>query len=141
MSIEALGVVIVLVLFMTLLTGVFLLVRKQLIKKPLNIEKYTEQWKAAQKHCAKKETWPLAIIDTDKILDDVLRSRRYKGKSMGERLMAAQHDLTNNDAVWSAHKLRNKLVHESDIKLTEKAVREALTGFRQALRDLGALEK
>lgn len=109
--------------------------------KPLNIDKYTERWKSAQKHCGNKETWPLAIIDTDKILDDVLKSRRYKGKSMGERLMAAQRDLSNNDAVWYAHKLRNKIVHEEGVKLTEKKVRDALLGFRQALRDLGALEK
>lgn len=134
-----LGIVIVAV-FIGLIIGARWVIRRQKTK-PLNIEKYTDRWKLAQKHCGNKETWPLAIIDTDKILDDVLKSRRYKGKSMGERLMAAQRDLSNNDAVWVAHKLRNKLVHDEDVKLTEKKVRDALMGFRQALRDLGALEK
>lgn len=138
------GQIIVIVLIVALFAGLVALitwlVRRQKTK-PLNIDKYTERWKSAQRHCSNKETWPLAIIDTDKILDDVLKSRRYKGKSMGERLMAAQRDLSNNDGVWFAHKLRNKLVHEEGVKLNEKKVRDALMGFRQALRDLGALEK
>ena len=47
--------------------------------------------------------------------------------------------VSNNDSVWFAHKLRNRLVHEQDIALREKDVREALVGIRQALKDLGAL--
>lgn len=140
MSTEIITVIAVVLLFIGLVGLTFFVVKKR-NSKPLDIAKFTNRWKAAQKHCSKKETWPLAIIDTDKILDDALKSRHYRGKSMGARLMAAQHDLTNNDAVWCAHKLRNKLVHEEGIKLSEKTVRDALCGFRQALRDLGALEK
>jgi hypothetical protein len=53
--------------------------------------------------------------------------------------VSAQHELSNNDAVWMAHKLRNKLVHEDYNKLKENDVKDALIGFRQALKDLGAL--
>ena len=31
---------------------------------------------------------------------------------MGEHLISAQRDLTANDRIWYAHKMRNKLVHE-----------------------------
>ena len=109
-------------------------------KKPLNIEYFSEQWKAAQNLCSKEETWPLAIINADKLLDEALKKSAYKGKSMGERLASAQRDLSNNDGVWYGHKLRNKLVHESDVKLKKRDVQDALLGIRQALRDLGALK-
>jgi len=41
--------------------------------------------------------------------------------------------------VWYAHKLRNRLVHEPNVRLKKSEAQMALTGFRQALRDLGAL--
>lgn len=110
-------------------------------KRPLDKEYFQKQWQAAQKFCGKKDTWPLAIINADKLLDEALRKSHYRGKTMGERLVAAQRQLSDNDGVWYAHKLRNQLVHESDIKLDEEDVRDALQGIRQALRDLGALSK
>ena len=108
-------------------------------RRPLNKEYFTAQWKEHQKLCGNKETWPLAVINTDKLLDEALRKSGFRGKTMGERLVSAQRQLTDNDLVWFGHKLRNKLVHESDVRLKEDDVRDALKGMRQALRDLGAL--
>ncbi len=106
----------------------------------LDTKKFTERWNELQKLCVSKNTWPLAIINADKLLDDALKRSHYKGKTMGERLVAAQRDLTDNDAVWYAHKLRNKLVHEEYGNLKKRDVQKVLMGFRQALRDLGALK-
>jgi hypothetical protein len=107
--------------------------------KKLNLAEFREKWQSAQSLCAKQETWPLAIINGDKLLDDALKRRRYKGKTMGERMVSAQHDITDNDSMWYGHKLRNKLVHEEMKKLKKKDVMTALIGFREALKDLGAL--
>jgi hypothetical protein len=109
-------------------------------KRKLKVEHFETRWKALQKLCADKSTWPLAVIDADKLLDDALKKLKYKGKTMGERLVAAQRDMTDNDSVWYAHKLRNKLVHEDVSTIKEVAVKDALKGVRQALRDLGALK-
>jgi hypothetical protein len=113
---------------------------KRRAPKELNAEYFQIRWKGLQKMCADKKTWPLAIIDADTLLDEALKKRRVKGKTMGERLVTVQHTLSNNDAVWFAHKLRNKLVHEDLKGLKENEVKEALIGFRQALKDLGALK-
>ncbi len=111
-------------------------------RKPSKLPKavYIERWRELQKNCADKKTWPLAIIDADNLLDKALRARKYKGKTTGERLVAAQHSLSSNDGVWFGHKLRNKIVHEEARKLRKQDVLEALNGFRQALKDLGALD-
>lgn len=108
-------------------------------KKELNRKYFQAKWRELQKGLRQKEAWPLAVIQADNLLDEALRRSRYKGKTMGERLVSAQKALSDNDAAWFAHKLRNKLVHEVDVPLSQKEVQKALTGLRQALRDLGAL--
>jgi hypothetical protein len=109
-------------------------------RRKLNVKRFTERWQALQKHCATRKTWPQAIIEADYLLAEALKKRRYKGRTIGEKLVAAQHDLTSNDTVWFAHKLRKRISAEDVRKLKKQDVLEALAGFRQALRDLGALE-
>jgi len=109
-------------------------------RRPANLAGpyFQNKWKELQAYCKDKQTWPLAVINADKLLDEALKKRKYKGKSMGERLVAAQRDFSDNDGVWFAHKMRNRLVHEADVKLKEAEVKKALIGIRQALKDLGA---
>jgi hypothetical protein len=125
------------VILLALVFGAGFLLRR----KPKNLDKqyYQDQWQTLQKLCKDKSTWPLAVIDADKLLDDVLKKRKYRGKTMGERLVAAQRDISDNDGVWFGHKLRNRLVHENNVKLSEKDVKQALIGIRGGLKDLGAL--
>lgn len=105
----------------------------------LNPAKFKRQWQDLQKFLASKETWPLAIITADKLLDEALKKKRIKGKSMGERMVAAQKQFTDNDGVWFAHNLAKKLMEETAIRLKQTDVKKALMGTRQALRDVGAL--
>jgi len=108
--------------------------------KPLDKEKYKKRWQDLQKLCAVRKTWPQALYEADQLLDDALKNRHYKGNTTGARLVSAQHELTSNDAVWFSHKYCSR-VSEIDVrKLKKKEVAVALAGFRQALRDLGALE-
>ena len=108
-------------------------------KKALDKQHFRKKWKELQKQCASSETWALAVIQADSLLDEALKKRRFKGKTMGERLVSAQRSLTSNDGVWFGHKLRNQLVHQTDVALREKDIKHALIGFGQALKDLGAL--
>ncbi|MCA1806598.1 MAG: hypothetical protein LC687_01865 [Actinobacteria bacterium] len=76
----------------------------------------------------------------DKLLDEILKRKRFKGKSMGERIVSAQRSISDNDAVWYAHNLAKKTKEDDAPQLKEAEVKKALLGFRQALRDLGALK-
>jgi hypothetical protein len=111
-------------------------------KPKINVEICTERWKQLQDLCASRKTWPQAIIEADNLLCDVLKRSHYKGKTTGERLVAAQHALSSNDTVWVGHKLRKQMEEQDNLdvrKLKKKDMVVALSGFRQALRDLGAL--
>ncbi len=101
--------------------------------------KFREKWLQIQRLCASKETWTQAVIGADKLLESALKQKRFKGKSMGERMVAAQRQFSDNDAVWYAHNLAKKLIADSKITLREAEAKKSLVGVRQALRDLGIL--
>ncbi|MBI4034375.1 hypothetical protein HY380_00585 [Candidatus Saccharibacteria bacterium] len=106
----------------------------------LNQKYFERKWLELLTRVRTQDGMVLAIIDADKLLDDALRRRGFSGKTMGERLVDAQRTLTNNDAVWFAHKLRNRLVHESEARIREREAKAALAAIRQGLKDLGALK-
>jgi hypothetical protein len=128
----------VIVFGVVVLVGIGFFGRK-VVPARLNQEYYQRKWSELLTRVKTPDGMALAIIDADKLLDEALKKRHFKGKTMGERLVSAQRHLSDNDAVWFAHKLRNKLVHESNFRLKKRDVQKALAGFRQGLRDLGAL--
>ncbi len=124
--------------------GIILLLVVGLIvfkKKPrkLKTDKFLTSWRELQALCRDKATWGQAILDADQLLDKALKRRRMKGKTMGERLVAAQRLLTDNDDVWFAHNLAKKVAAEASLKIKESDIKDALVAFRQALKDMGAL--
>lgn len=129
---------IILAIIATVSLVIFGLVLKFRPRK-INVNSCTARWQAVQKLCSNKKEWYLAIIEADRLLDDVLKRRHYKGKTTGERLVSAQHDFTNNESLWFGHKLYNRINDDKLVKLRKQDTLEALGGFRQALKDLGAL--
>lgn len=122
--------------------GIFvLIVLGRFVVKPKGLDQayFQAKWLEVLARVKTYDGMILAVIDADKLLDEALKKRNYKGKTMGERLVAAQRDISDNDAVWYAHKLRNRLVHEPDVRLRKHEAKNALAGFRQGLHDLGAL--
>jgi len=107
--------------------------------KRLKSQYFVTRWRELQNFCKDKTTWPKAIADADKLLDRALKKRKFKGKTMGERLVSAQRSFTDNDGVWYAHNLAKKALADNNIRLKESDVKEALMCFRDALRDIGAL--
>jgi hypothetical protein len=100
---------------------------------------FREAWQKIVERSKDDAGFEIAIINADKLLDVALRKKRYAGQTMGERLISAKQDLTKRQQVWNAHKLRNRIVHEENVRLDKKRVHEALAGFESALKDLGAL--
>jgi hypothetical protein len=113
----------------------------KMFKRRLKVSYYAKRWQTLQSDCASRRTWPNAVKEADKLLDRALKKRGYKGKTTGERLVAAQHDISFNEAVWFSHKYSQKLADVTDVRtLKKKDVITALAGFRHALKDIGALE-
>lgn len=100
---------------------------------------FESQWKNIESLKANGGAgWQLAIMEADKLLDHALKARGVSGQTMGDRLKTARGSFMNNNAVWQAHKLRNRLAHEQNVPLNAITVDQALRGFKAALKDLGA---
>ena len=110
-------------------------------KRTIDPNDFGERWRELQKLCASRKNWPTAIVEADNLLEEALKRSGYKGRTTGERLVKAQRALSDNAGAWFGHKLRNRIVGEDVRKLKKQDIISALTGFREALRDLGALHR
>lgn len=128
------GIFVLLVAF-----GVFWNIRRR--KSPLKQDYFKEQWKELQKLLRNKDRWDVALVRADNLLDIALKKKHIRGHNMGERLVKAQRLFTDNDGVWSSHKLRSRVESDPEMKLKESEVKQALLAIRQALKDVGALPK
>lgn len=109
--------------------------------KQLDIDKYRLKWLKIEQQLKRDEptSYHLTVLEADKLLDMALRERGVGGQTMGERMKSAKDTWSNANAVWTAHKLRNQIAHESDVQVQYDDARRALAGFKQALKDIGAI--
>ncbi len=109
-------------------------------KRYLNIDQYRIKWMDIERRLKSDEpsSFKLCVMDADNLLDRALKERGFKGQTMGERMRSAANSLSNRNTVWAAHKLRNQIAHE-DVSVSYDQSRTALSGFKQALKDLGAI--
>lgn len=107
----------------------------------LDVDKYRVKWMAIEQQLQRDQetSYHLTVLNADKLLDLALKERGIRGETMGERMKNAKDTWKNANAVWSAHKLRNQIAHEENIQVGYDDVRRALAGFKQALKDIGAI--
>ncbi len=107
----------------------------------LSVERYQSKWLAIENGLERNNpaSWQLAVLNADKLLDQALRERRFKGATMGERMKSAQKTWKHPNHVWTAHKIRNQLAHETDAKVSYEIASRSLAAFKQGLKDLGAI--
>jgi hypothetical protein len=107
----------------------------------LDVEKYRVRWLTIERQFKKDEesSYHLAVLNADKLFDHAMKEKGFPGKVMADRLKNAGDRLSDKDAVWRAHKLRNKLAHEPDFTASYDEARRALVAFKAALKDLGAI--
>jgi len=127
-----------------LIVGLLLIIVITITKKgpkQLDVDKYRMKWLAIEQQLKRDNlsSYHLTVLNADKLLDQALRERGIKGQTMGERMKTLKDTWSNAGAVWGAHKLRNQIAHESDVQVTYDDARRALGGFKQALKDIGAI--
>lgn len=103
--------------------------------------RYQADWLKIENNLSRDEpsSHILAVLNADKLLDRALRESHYQGQTMGDRLKSAQNKWSNTNEIWEAHKLRNRLAHETGVSVSYDEAKRALVGFKRALKDLGAI--
>lgn len=124
-----------------IVTGVILLTIITLTTRPAKLDKkyYEQKWQAIEKLLdGNSSDWYKAVLDADKLFDHAMKASGIQGKTMGERMKNANH-LKNINTAWTAHKLRNKLAHDTNVKLKKNYAKAATRSYYAILKDLRAL--
>ena len=80
--------------------------------------------------------WKLAILEADVMLDKLVERMGYEGANLGERLKNVEpSDFTTLQDAWEAHKVRNRIAHESDYVLTSREARRVMDLFEKVFRE------
>lgn len=110
--------------------------------RPFGLRKIEKEW---QKIKGRLETemeseWKLAVIEADKIMDNILNRMGFGGVSLGERLgRLTAASLPNIEEVKEVHKIRNNIIHDPTYRLTLEEAKRIITIYEKALTDLQAL--
>lgn len=93
-----------------------------------DIERLRRHWERVEK----MDDDDRKVMEADKVIDMLLDVLGYEG-TFGEKLKRAGPRLVNEQDVWDAHKLRNRIAHEPDVTVTDAQARRAVRSFKRAL--------
>lgn len=100
------------------------------------------RWAEIERHInsTREAEWKFAVIEADKLTDDLLKGAGFQGETMGDRLMNIQPgQLTTLQSLWEAHKIRNRLVHDANYFLRYTEAKRAVSLYEKTLKELQAL--
>lgn len=111
--------------------------------KHAKTDKRNSRWSVIEQRVSDNspESWRIAIIEADILLDEVLSKAGYVGQTIGEKLKSANplSFRTVQDA-WDAHKVRNDIAHVgSDFVLTKRTAQETILKFERVFKEFGAI--
>lgn len=106
-----------------------------------NVEAYQSRFLAIENKLQQDNpaTFVTTIIEADKLLDKALMEMGIPGKTMADRIRRSSDKFIDVKSVWRVHRLRNSVVHETDLEISYKQANNALAIYKQALKDLGAI--
>ncbi|MFA6476540.1 MAG: hypothetical protein WCV68_03985 [Candidatus Paceibacterota bacterium] len=80
--------------------------------------------------------WKFAIIEADKLLEIVVNTFSVPGDNMGEKMKNIERgDFQTIDQAWQAHKVRNRIAHESNFHISQREARMAINSYEQVFQE------
>lgn len=101
-------------------------------------KKENERWQkiVAQVNSDNPADWKIAIIEADKILDEMTLKMGYLGETIGERLKTVEaSDFLTLDDAWEAHKARNNIAHKKDHNLNQREAKRIIELYERVFRE------
>ena len=84
----------------------------------------------------------IAIIEADKLVDNILKKGGIKGSTLGERLRNTEklvpREVYSN--MWEAHKVRNMIVHDDDFDIKKVDRDLVIWRMKKFLMSLGVFK-
>jgi len=94
-----------------------------------------------QSNSSNPESWRLAILEADIMLNELLDMQGYKGETIADKMKQVDRNKFNSiESAWDAHKIRNRIAHEGGLTLTPREVRNAIVLYERVFREFRYLE-
>lgn len=85
--------------------------------------------------------WKTAILEADKILDDILKASGYRADTADERFkQLTPETISNLPQLETAHRLRNRVAQEPDLTLTKDEALATLKIYKKSFQEFGLLD-
>jgi len=110
-------------------------VPRDLITKENKIKK---KYKEIRKRLdsGKEAEYKIAILEADRIIDEMLRKMKYEGENLGERLAnIVPGQLLCLEDLKSAHEIANNIVHDDNFQISSELAKETLDKFEKLLTE------
>lgn len=128
------GIIITALIVLVLIFGLYVLLYRKKRLSDKEIKQILILWQEIEAIAAQHPEQ--AIIKADKLLDHALKKAGFQG-TLGEKMNKAQAVFRDNNGIWSAHKLRNRIAHEINVNISASQAQLCLKNFKNALFDLG----
>ena len=91
----------------------------------------------AQINSDSEQSWRLAILEADIMLNELLDSLGYRGETMADKMkLVDRADFRTIDLAWEAHRARNRIAHESsETGMNERDAKHVIDLYTKVFRE------
>jgi hypothetical protein len=84
-----------------------------------------------------EQSWRLAILEADIMLNELLDSLGYRGETMADKMRGVERgDFNTIDLAWEAHRARNTIAHQgAQVKLEPREARRIIGLYERIFRE------
>ena len=97
-----------------------------------------DRWQRIVDHAESEHPndWRIAILEADTVLDEMLDRMGYRGGSVGEKLKQVEpSDFQTLNSAWEAHKVRNRIAHDSEHPLSQREVKRVIALYKAVFEE------
>lgn len=89
-----------------------------------------------------EQSWRLAILEADIMLNELLDLQAYKGETMADKMKQVDRaDWKTIDLAWEAHRVRNAIAHQGSMqRLSDREARRVIGLYEQVFREFRFIE-
>ena len=101
-------------------------------------------WKQIQERLKSDDQndWKLAILEADRILNEILKMSGYLGDDLDEKLeIITPAQLANVEDAKMAHRVKNKIEKDPTDEITRKEAEEAIAIYKESFRQMNLINE
>jgi hypothetical protein len=112
-------------------------------KADISQRRSLKAWKQIQKRLKTKNNaqLKLAVIEADRILDEILKRSGYQGGTADERLkQITLEQLSNISEILQARRIRNRIALEPDFEISPGEAESLIEIYKKAFQEFGLID-